>query len=117
MATKKESRGVKRNKLINQAKREVPGFTELLDRFERTVSVLGRSQSTFDNYSRHVASISLCFGKVPTMLDSEQVHDYLFYLQKNQKLPRKPILSTAFMDFASCLNLKVCLTNTFVCPQ
>ena len=72
---------------MNQAKREVPGFEELLYRFERTVSVLGRSQSTFDNYSRHVASISLYFGKIPTQLDPEQVHDYLFYLQKKSKTP------------------------------
>jgi hypothetical protein len=31
------------NKLMNQAKREVVGFEELKYRFERTVSVLGRS--------------------------------------------------------------------------
>jgi hypothetical protein len=60
MATKKESRGVKRNKLINQAKREVPGFTELLDRFERTVSVLGRSQSTLTT----ILATSLLFHSV-----------------------------------------------------
>lgn len=56
-------------------------------RFERTVSVLGRSQSTFANYSRHVAAISLYFGKIPTELDPEQVHDYLFFLQKKSKTP------------------------------
>jgi integrase/recombinase XerD len=48
---------------------------------------LGRSQSTFNNYSRHVASISLYFGKIPTELDPEQVHDYLFYQQKKSKTP------------------------------
>ena len=48
MATKKKSvEELRENKIINQAKREVPGFAELLHRFERTVSVLGRSQSTF----------------------------------------------------------------------
>jgi len=34
-----------------------------------------------------VASISLYFGKIPTELDPEQVHDYLFYLQKKSKSP------------------------------
>jgi integrase/recombinase XerD len=29
----------------------------------------------------------LYFGKLPTELDSEQVHDYLFYLQKQSKTP------------------------------
>ena len=64
----------------------MPGFTELLGRFERTVSVLGRSQSTFSNYSRHVA-VSQHFGKIPTELDTEQMYDYLFYLQKKSKSP------------------------------
>ncbi|WP_155604353.1 site-specific integrase, partial [Elizabethkingia anophelis] len=49
--------------------------------------MLGRSQSTFNNYSRHVAAVSLHFGKIPTELDSEQIHDYLFYLQKKSKSP------------------------------
>lgn len=56
-------------------------------RFERTISVLGRSKSTFSCYSRHVAALSLYFGKLPTELDPEQVHDYLFYLQKQSKTP------------------------------
>lgn len=49
--------------------------------------MLGRSQSTFDNYSRHVAAVALFFGKIPTELDPEQVQDYLFYLQKKSKTP------------------------------
>ncbi|MFC4414423.1 hypothetical protein [Kaistella carnis] len=48
---------------------------------------MGRSQSTFNNYSRHVAEVSLHFGKIPTELDPEQIHDYLFYLQKKSKSP------------------------------
>jgi hypothetical protein len=31
--------------------------------------------------------MSLYFGKLPTELDPEQVHDYLFYLQKKSKTP------------------------------
>jgi integrase len=31
--------------------------------------------------------MSLYFGKLPTELDPEQVHDYLFYLQKQSKTP------------------------------
>lgn len=63
------------------------GFEALAQRFERSISVLGRSRSTFENYVRHLASISLYFGKIPTELDAEQVHDYLFYLQKKSKTP------------------------------
>ena len=32
---------------------------ELLQRFERNISILGRSPRTFDNYSRHVAALAL----------------------------------------------------------
>ena len=99
MTTKKSLDELRENKLINQAKREVPGFTELLGRFERTVSVLGRSQSTFNNYSRHVASVSLHFGKIPTELDSEQIHDYLFTFRKNQNHLHSRILNIPFTDF------------------
>ena len=63
------------------------GFPELLHRFERNISILGRSPRTFDNYSRHVASIALHFGKIPTELDPEQVKDYLFELQQRSKTP------------------------------
>lgn len=67
--------------------REILGFTELLYRFERTISVLGRRRITFECYSRHVSAVALYFGKLPTELDPEQVHDYLFYLQKKSKSP------------------------------
>jgi integrase/recombinase XerD len=49
------------------------------------MSVLGRSKTTFRNYGTHVASISLHFGKIPTELDPEQIHEYLFLLQKRSK--------------------------------
>jgi site-specific recombinase XerD len=49
--------------------------------------VLGRSKRTFENYSRHVAAVAIYYGKIPTELDQEQIHDYLFYLQKKSKTP------------------------------
>ncbi len=63
------------------------GFEELLARFERHISILGRSPRTFDNYSRHVASMALHFQCLPTELDPEQVKDYLYLLQQRSKTP------------------------------
>ena len=80
---KKEFRRTQKTNSSIQAKREVPGFTELLGRFERTVSVLGRSQSTFNNYldtSRRCRH----FWKIPAELDSEQIQDYLFTFRKSK---------------------------------
>jgi integrase/recombinase XerD len=65
----------------------VAGFEELLARFERNISILGRSPRTFDNYSRHVASMALHFQCLPTDLDPEQVKDYLYLLQQRSKTP------------------------------
>ena len=59
----------------------------MLTRFERNISVLGRSLRTFDNYSRHVAAMALHFQCLPTELDPEQVKDYLYGLQQRSKTP------------------------------
>jgi integrase len=59
----------------------------LLERFERNISILGRSQRTFDNYSRHIAAMALHFGCLPTELDEEQIKDYLYELQQRSKTP------------------------------
>jgi integrase/recombinase XerD len=59
----------------------------MLQRFERNISVLGRSPRTFDNYSRHLAALALHFGCLPTDLDAGQVQDYLYELQQRSKTP------------------------------
>lgn len=73
--------------MTNRACREVSGFSELLYRYRRNMSILGRSERTYDNYSRHIAAITLHFKCLPTELDSEQVQDYLFMLQQRSKTP------------------------------
>ena len=75
------------NKYLHRASREVAGFESLLSRFERNISVLGRSESTFNCYSRHVAAMALHFQCLPTELDPEQVQDYLYLLQSRSKTP------------------------------
>ncbi|WP_281170777.1 phage integrase N-terminal SAM-like domain-containing protein, partial [Flavobacterium tegetincola] len=72
---------------MSRAVAQVPEFAELLHRFERAMSILGRSDSTYRNYAQHVASIALHFGKIPTELDVEQVQEYLYTLQKRSKTP------------------------------
>ena len=63
------------------------GFTALLHRFERNISVLGLAHRTFDAYSRHVAALALHFKCLPSELDAEQVQDYLYLLQQRSKTP------------------------------
>lgn len=59
----------------------------MIHKYQRSLSVLGRSQSTIDNYSRHLASISLYFNELPTVLDPEQIQEYLYIKQKESKTP------------------------------
>ena len=72
MTTKKKTpEELRENKLLNHACREVAGFSKLLARFERNISVLGRSHKTYENYSRHVAAMALHFGCLPIELDAD----------------------------------------------
>ena len=73
--------------MLNRACREIRGFSSLLQRLERNISILGRSQSTLNNYARHIASTALHFGCLPTDLDPEQVKDYLYELQQRSVMP------------------------------
>lgn len=84
---KKSPEELRYNKYLNRACREVTGFRELLHRFERNISILGRAPRTFDNYSRHLAAMALHFQCLPTELDPEQVKDYLYELQQRSKTP------------------------------
>ena len=49
--------------------------------------MLGRSPKTYECYSRHLAALALHYGALPTDLDPEQVHEYLFMLQKRSRTP------------------------------
>lgn len=84
---KKSPEELRFNKFLHRACREVEGFEDLLSRFQRNISVLGRSTKTFECYSRHVAAMALHFGCLPTELDSEQCNDYLYLLQNRSNTP------------------------------
>ena len=51
------------------------------------MSILGRSKKTFESYGRHLAAISLHFGRTPLDLEAEDVQEYLFELQNRSSTP------------------------------
>ena len=79
---KKAPEDLGQHTLIAQARVQVTGFAELIDKFEKKLSILGRSPSTFKNYTRHIAKMSIHFDCLPTELDEDQVIDYLHLLQQ-----------------------------------
>jgi integrase/recombinase XerD len=73
--------------LIYQANEQVLGFRDQIKKLERDLSILGRSSSTFKNYSRHLAQMALHFKCLPTELDEDQINDYLHLLQEKHDTP------------------------------
>lgn len=70
--------------ILKMAIQRVEGFDALYRRFERKMSIAGRSRSTITNYGRHIAAISLHFNCLPTDLDQDQLEDFLFMLQSKE---------------------------------
>ena len=54
---------------------------------KRSIELSGKSLSTLTNYARCLATMTLYFKCSPLELDSEQVLDYLHYLQSKKKTP------------------------------
>ena len=73
--------------MIAQARAKITGFSELINKFEKKLSVLGRSTSTFKNYARHIAKMALHFDCLPTKLEEDQVTDYLHLLKEQHNTP------------------------------
>ncbi|WP_201766069.1 tyrosine-type recombinase/integrase [Nafulsella turpanensis] len=72
--------------LLERAKKEVPGFSVHMAKFEEQITLKSYSESTVFNYSRSIAQISLYFGKSPLDLDTEEINSYLFSLKQNKDL-------------------------------
>jgi site-specific recombinase XerD len=66
---------------------EVTGFSQLMEKFRQNLSILGKSESTFKNYSMHVSSMALHFNQLPTTLDEDQINDYLYLMQQRHHTP------------------------------
>ena len=72
--------------LLERAKREVPGFTDHIPKFEEQIAIKSYSSSTVFSYSRCIAQISLYFKKSPLDLDPDKINSYLYFLKSNTDL-------------------------------
>lgn len=80
---KENSQG--QNSLVDRAIQTVEGFADFYYRFSRNLSIEGRSKKTLMGYGRHIAAISLHYGRIPLKLTAEEVKDYLYELQNRSK--------------------------------
>jgi len=66
---------------------KVAGFHDLFKCLKLRMKTSGRSESTLNNYARHVAQMALHFNMLPTELDEDQIEVYLYLLQQQHNTP------------------------------
>lgn len=72
---------------VAQACTKVKGFKEFFYRIKRRMKTSGRSESTFKNYTRHLALLALHYNALPADLSDEQIEDYLYLMQQQHNVP------------------------------
>lgn len=75
--------------LVERAVIAVPGFEQVYQKLEQQVALRGQSESTFNNYIRRIASISLHFGRLPEHIDDDELNEYLAGLARDPKSPSR----------------------------
>ena len=72
----------KRITFVQQACEKVIGFNELCQQFKKKMIIGGGAQSTYVNYSRQLASIALHYDRIPTLLTTAEIDDYLYHIKQ-----------------------------------
>jgi integrase/recombinase XerD len=75
--------------IIEKAIMGIQGFDKALKSLEQQVILRGQSQSTLNNYIRHIASISLHFGRLPENIGDDEINEYLTALALDPKSPSR----------------------------
>lgn len=79
----------KRAKIIDRAILNIAGFEKVHKVLHQNTVIQGRSLSTFNNYIRRIALISLHFGKLPEDISDEEINEYLTALALDPKSPSR----------------------------
>ena len=75
--------------IVEQAIESVAGFDLVLKKLEQQVVLRRQSSSTLHNYIRHIASISLHFGRLPEQIDDDEINEDLTSLALTPKSPSR----------------------------
>ena len=67
----------------------VEGFDKLYNTMQQQVILKGQSQSTFGNYIRRIALISIHFKRLPDLVSDEELCDYLTGLAVDKNSPSR----------------------------
>ena len=73
----------KKRTIIQTACDDIAGYAAFHYKLVQKISLLGRSKSTLDSYTRHLAKAAVYWNSVPTKVEAQQIDDYLYFLQQN----------------------------------
>ncbi len=71
--------------IVEQAKQQIRGFSELYQEIDDKIRLSGHSMSTLNNYARKVAQFCLHFGKLPQDFNEKEVNKYLASIARQSK--------------------------------
>ena len=79
----------KRSKIVDNALETVEGFERVHKVIHQNTVLQGKSPSTFNNYLRRIAIISLHFGQLPENITDDEIQEYLTALALSSKSPSR----------------------------
>jgi site-specific recombinase XerD len=79
----------KRLTIVQSALETITGFEQVFKVIKQNTVLQGKSLSTFNNYIRRIAIISLDFGKLPEDISDNELRDYLTGLALSSKSPSR----------------------------
>ena len=75
--------------IIEKANQRVVGFERVYKVLRQNTILQGKSESTFENYIRTIARISLHFSQLPEHIPDEEINEYLTALALSSKSPSR----------------------------
>lgn len=75
--------------IVERAIIAVPGFEQIVHKLSQQIALKGQSKSTFINYIRRIAQISIQFNRLPHLIEEEEINDYLVGLARDPKSPSR----------------------------
>ena len=79
----------KRSKIVDQVIHEIDGFAKVFKVIHQNTVLRGQSKSTFENYLRRIAIISLHFGRMPEDISDDEIREYLTALALSSNSPSR----------------------------
>ena len=79
----------KKSKIVDQAIETIDGFEKVFKVIHQNTVLQGKSKSTFHNYIRRIAIISLHFEQLPDNISDDEIKEYLTALALSSNSPSR----------------------------